>query len=77
MKKSIAILIFLIIISKVHGQPAPVIQAGSEQFKELTAQNKGVVRFSKNGSASRNELTTVFDQTLLNLSGSLVVEEKK
>ena len=43
MKKSSAILILLIILSKMYGQHAPVIQAGSEQFNELTAQNNGIL----------------------------------
>jgi thioredoxin 1 len=42
----------------------------------LVLQDKGEVLFSKNGSATRNELTSAFDQTLLNLTGSLVVEDK-
>ena len=54
MKKSIAILIFLIIISKMHGQPVPVIQAGSEQFKELTAQNKGILLDVRTKSEFKN-----------------------
>ena len=43
MKKSIAILLFLLILSKMHGQHAPLIQSGSEQFKELTYQNNGIL----------------------------------
>jgi len=43
----------------------------------LILLDDGNVLFSKNGYASRNELTTVFDRTLLNLTGSLVAEDKK
>jgi len=43
MKKSSAILIFLIILFKIHGQHAQVIQSGSEQFNKLTAQNNGIL----------------------------------
>ncbi len=43
----------------------------------LVLQDKGVVLFSRNGSATRNELTSAFDQTLMNITGSLLVEDKK
>ena len=43
----------------------------------LVLQDKGVVLFSKNGSATRNELTSAFDQTLMNITGSLLVEDKE
>jgi len=43
----------------------------------LVMLNNGEVRYSKNGSATRSELTSLFDQTLLNLSGSLPIEGQK
>jgi len=42
----------------------------------LVLQDKEVVLFSKNGSATRNELTSAFDQTLMKLTGSRLVEHK-
>jgi len=42
----------------------------------LVLHDKEVVLFSKNGSATRNELTSAFDQTLMNLTGSRLVEHK-
>jgi rhodanese-related sulfurtransferase len=41
----------------------------------LVLHENGKLQFSKNGTASRNELVTVFDQTLLNFSQSLLVED--
>ena len=54
MKKSSAILILLIILSKMYGQHTPVIQAGSEQFKELTAQNNGILLDVRTKSEFKN-----------------------
>ncbi len=54
MKKSSTILIFLIILSNMHGQHAPVIQSGSEQFKELTAQNNGILLDVRTKSEFKN-----------------------
>jgi len=54
MKKSSSILIFLIILSNMHGQHAPVIQSGSEQFKELTAQNNGILLDVRTKSEFKN-----------------------
>ncbi len=54
MKKSSSILIFLIILSNMHGQHAPVIQSGSEQFKELTAQNSGILLDVRTKSEFKN-----------------------
>ncbi len=54
MKKSSTILIFLIILSNMHGQHAPVIQSGSEQFKELTAQNSGILLDVRTKSEFKN-----------------------
>jgi hypothetical protein len=42
----------------------------------LILQDKVVVLFSKNGSATRNELTSAFDQTLLNHRKTLGVINK-
>jgi len=54
MKKSSTILIFLVILSNMHGQHAPVIQSGSEQFKELTAQNTGILLDVRTKSEFKN-----------------------
>jgi thioredoxin 1 len=54
MKKGSAILILLIVLSNMHGQHAPIIQAGSERFKELTAQNNGVLLDVRTTSEFKN-----------------------
>ena len=54
MKKSSAILISLIILSKMYGQHAPLIQAGSEQFKEVTAKNNGILLDVRTKSEFKN-----------------------
>jgi rhodanese-related sulfurtransferase/arsenate reductase-like glutaredoxin family protein len=54
MKKGIAVLILLITLSKIHGQHAQVIQSGSEQFKELTAQNNGILLDVRTKSEFKN-----------------------
>jgi thioredoxin len=54
MKKSIAILLFLFSLSKMHGQHASLIQSGSEQFKELTAQNSGILLDVRTKSEFKN-----------------------
>ena len=54
MKKSSAILISLIILSKMYGQHAPLIQAGSEQFKEVTAINNGILLDVRTKSEFKN-----------------------
>ena len=54
MKKSSVILISLIILSKMYGQHAPLIQAGSEQFKEVTAINNGILLDVRTKSEFKN-----------------------
>ncbi len=54
MKKSGAILIFLITLSKIYGQNAPVVQAGSAQFNNLTSQNNGILLDVRTKSEFKN-----------------------
>ena len=54
MKKSGAILIFLITLSEIYGQYAPVVQAGSAQFNKLTSQNNGILLDVRTKSEFKN-----------------------